>query len=387
MAKLLLFDLDMKARVVIYIFIFLLVMLVLCAQGNVNKVFASSELTPMYRLYNTKNGAYLYVRGDADKNHVMSTWPEFEFTDGVPAFYASLSEQLYQTPIYRLYNTKNGMYLYTRGEADRNHVMSTWPEFEFTDGVPAFYASLIDNGEGAIPIYRLYNTTNGAYLYTRGETDRAHVTNTWPEFEYTDGVPAFYALTDVYIEPLTVDIGTQTWMKHNLNVGLIIKTNQDMSNNGTIEKWCYGNVPNNCNVYGGLYQWDEMMQYSITPGAQGICPIGFHLPTDTEWKTLERSLGMSTGDVNLTGWRGTTQGTLLKADVYGTFGAFLGGWGLTLFGDNLGFSDIDVEGNYWSSSAYDINNSWTRMVSSTETRVFRYYGLKTNAYSVRCIKD
>ena len=48
-------------------------------------------LTPIYRLYNTKNGAYLYTRGDADRNHVLSTWPEFEFTDGFPAFYASLN--------------------------------------------------------------------------------------------------------------------------------------------------------------------------------------------------------------------------------------------------------------------------------------------------------
>jgi peptidoglycan hydrolase-like amidase len=147
---------------------------------------------PMYRLYNTKNGAYLYARGDADKAHVLNTWPEFEFTDGVPAFYASLTSQAGLTPIYRLYNTKNGMYLYTRGDADKAHVMSTWPEFEFTDGVPAFYASLTSQA-GLTPIYRLYNTLNGMYLYTRSEADKVHVMSTWPEFEFTDGVPAFYA--------------------------------------------------------------------------------------------------------------------------------------------------------------------------------------------------
>jgi subtilisin family serine protease len=148
--------------------------------------------TPIYRLYNTMNGAYLYVRGDADKTHVMTTWPEFEFTDGVPAFYASLVPGSGLTPIYRLYNTKNGAYLYARGEADKQHVMNTWPEFEYTDGVPAFYAPLNDPG-GLTPIYRLYNTLNGMYLYTRGVADMNHVLTTWPEFEYTDGVPAFYA--------------------------------------------------------------------------------------------------------------------------------------------------------------------------------------------------
>ena len=160
---------------------------------NAKKALDSiTPLTPMYRLYNTLNGAYLYTRGDADKTHVMSTWPEFEFTDGVPAFYASLTERDGLTPIYRLYNTLNGMYLYTRGDADKAHVMNTWPEFEFTDGVPAFYASLTTQ-DGLTPMYRLYNTLNGAYLYTRGDADRDHVLNTWPEFEFTDGVPAFYA--------------------------------------------------------------------------------------------------------------------------------------------------------------------------------------------------
>jgi len=46
-----------------------------------------------------------------------------------------------------------------------------------------------------------------------------------------------------------------------------------------------------CNVYGGLYQWDEAMQYSTTVGVQGICPTGWHLPADSEWTTLTTFLG------------------------------------------------------------------------------------------------
>ncbi len=44
--------------------------------------------------------------------------------------------------MYRIYNTKTGVHVYARGEADRDLTMRTWPEFEFTDGVPAFYAQL-----------------------------------------------------------------------------------------------------------------------------------------------------------------------------------------------------------------------------------------------------
>jgi len=155
-------------------------------------VTINDGLTPIYRLYNTTNGAYLYTRGTNDRDYVLNKWSDFEFTDGVPAFYASLTEQSGLTPIFRLYNTLNGMYLYTRGEIDRDYVLNKWPEFEFTDGIPAFYAYLTEQS-GLTPIYRLYNTTNGAYLYTRGTNDRDYVLNKWSDFEFTDGIPAFYA--------------------------------------------------------------------------------------------------------------------------------------------------------------------------------------------------
>jgi hypothetical protein len=96
------------------------------------------------------------------------------------------------TPIYRLYNTQNGAYLYTHGETDRDNFLKTYPAFEYTDGIPAFYASL-DPQDGLTPIYRQYNTQNGDYLYTHGETDRDNVLRTYPTFKFTDRIPAFYA--------------------------------------------------------------------------------------------------------------------------------------------------------------------------------------------------
>ena len=183
----------------------------------------SSPTSPIYRLYNNQTGAYLYTRSTDDANYVLGKWPDFEFTDAIPAFCASLTIVPNLTPIYRLYNTKNGAYLYTRGDADRDHVLNTWPEFEFTDGVPAFYASLIAQ-DGLTPIYRLYNTLNGMYLYTRGDADKDHVMSTWPEFEFTDGVPAFYAsiATDAgptlykYAGP-EISVGLWNYTKDDLN--------------------------------------------------------------------------------------------------------------------------------------------------------------------------
>ncbi|MBM3435324.1 MAG: hypothetical protein FJY07_03790, partial [Bacteroidetes bacterium] len=114
----------------------------------------------------------------------------------------------------------------------------------------------------------------------------------------------------------TVLIGTQCWMAKNINIGTRIEGVNNASNNGIIEKYCTGNLESNCNVYGGLYQWSEMMQYTTTPGTQGICTPGWHLPTDNELKTLEGTVDSQYGVGNpvwdLTGDRGLDAGGNLK---------------------------------------------------------------------------
>jgi uncharacterized protein (TIGR02145 family) len=77
-------------------------------------------------------------------------------------------------------------------------------------------------------------------------------------------------------------------------------TNQ--SNNATVEKWCYNNEAANCTTYGGLYQWAEAVKYlnGATNGiswnpvpsgnVQGLCPTGWHLPTETELNTLSTNI-------------------------------------------------------------------------------------------------
>jgi uncharacterized protein (TIGR02145 family) len=89
----------------------------------------------------------------------------------------------------------------------------------------------------------------------------------------------------------TVLIGTQCWMKENLNVGTMIQGNSNQSNNGVKEKYCYNNDTANCSIYGGLYQWNEAMQYITTEGARGICPEGWHVPTRAQFITLSESVG------------------------------------------------------------------------------------------------
>ena len=89
----------------------------------------------------------------------------------------------------------------------------------------------------------------------------------------------------------TMQIGAQCWMNQNLNIGTRIAGTSNQTNKGTSKKYCYSNTEANCTTYGGLYQWDEMMQYTTTAGVKGICPTGWQLPTDTEWTSLATYLG------------------------------------------------------------------------------------------------
>ncbi|MBI9038907.1 MAG: hypothetical protein JEY97_12305 [Bacteroidales bacterium] len=144
----------------------------------------------------------------------------------------------------------------------------------------------------------------------------------------------------------TVEIGTQCWMAENLNIGEMINGNSNMTNNSVIEKYCYVNDAANCEIYGGLYQWNEMMEYSTTQGVQGICPSGWHLPTDGEWTILTDFLGgesVAGGKMKETGithWNAPNTGA---TNVSG-FTALPGG-----FRDNNGsFNGLAGGTHFWS---------------------------------------
>jgi uncharacterized protein (TIGR02145 family) len=88
----------------------------------------------------------------------------------------------------------------------------------------------------------------------------------------------------------TIQIGSQCWMQENLNIGTriegVVSSTNENGINSTIEKYCYDDDDSNCGIYGGLYQWDEAMNYVETESAQGICPSGWHIPSSTEWTVL-----------------------------------------------------------------------------------------------------
>ncbi|MFA7314430.1 MAG: fibrobacter succinogenes major paralogous domain-containing protein, partial [Candidatus Magasanikbacteria bacterium] len=213
--------------------------------------------------------------------------------------------------------------------------------------------------------------------------------------------PPCGSLTTVDYSSVTynlVNIGTQCWFSQNLNVGTKLAAGTTLpSNNSLIEKWCYDNSDANCTTYGGLYTWAEANQLattcntnSCTPSSpsQGICPSGWHIPTDTEFKTLESYLGMCAGAgagcVDATGYRGTNQGTQLKSGGTSGFNFLLGGLRAT----NGSFFNLGTEGYLWSASQYSATVAWNRYFQSSEARVNRdSFNTKASGLSVRCLKN
>jgi len=181
----------------------------------------------------------------------------------------------------------------------------------------------------------------------------------------------------------TVLIGAQCWMKENINIGTQVYSVAAQSDNGIIEKYCYANNLGFCDVYGGLYQWNEMMQYAVTPGARGICPDGWHVPDDNDWCKLERTLEPSVS-CNSTGWRGTSVGTKLKAGGSSGFEALMAGYYTPIGGG--GFSEIWTYTHFWMSSQNGVD-AWSRALKNPDPTILRWYYSDQHGFSVRCMND
>lgn len=191
----------------------------------------------------------------------------------------------------------------------------------------------------------------------------------------------------------TVLIGTQCWMAENLNIGTRIDGVNDQTDNSIIEKYCDDNNTTKCDTYGGLYQWDEMMQYIVSEGVQGICPEGWYLPTDDDWKQMEMVLGMSQSQADAIGSRGTNEGSKMKNTsgwLYSGNGTNSSGFSGLPGGHRLtsgAFNDIGGTGYWWSSTEYADSNPWKRSLEASHDQVYRFWNYKGSGFSVRCLKN
>jgi uncharacterized protein (TIGR02145 family) len=263
----------------------------------------------------------------------------------------------------------------------------------------------------ATEIADIVNPANGLLVYNTDDKKLYFyddVASEWKEIAVGAGIiePVIpFTCGDAFVDSRdsksysTVQIGTQCWMAENLNIGTRIDGSQDQVENTPtefIEKYCYNDLDANCATYGGLYQWDEMMQYITTEGTQGICPDGWHLPDDDEWMTLEEEVESTTGVAwNTFGFRGTDAGGNLKeagtshwnspntgATNSSGFKALPGGYR----DPNGTFGNLNDHGIFWSSSSMS-GPPIRRALLSSSKQIGRSDMPKEAGFSVRCIRD
>lgn len=196
----------------------------------------------------------------------------------------------------------------------------------------------------------------------------------------------------------TVQIGNQCWLRENLNIGGFVSASYTQTNNNIIEKYCYNNVESNCNSYGGLYLWGEMMHYNALPGNQGICPPGWRIPTDSDWCILVSGMD-STVNCSQIGFTGTHAGGLLKEDGTAHWlppntgatnqSGFSGLPGGNFAGAFTSFSNLGCYGYFHTSSVNGNNQAgrWVWLLNSEDERISRISFIPGGGYSVRCIRD
>ena len=254
----------------------------------------------------------------------------------------------------------------------------------------------------------IYNTTDSCY--------QGYIGTQWISFGCVgSGTPPFACgspFTDTRDGNVynTVLIGTQCWMAENLAY-LPSVVGPGTGSDVTPYYYVYGytgtsvataKATANYTTYGVLYNWPAAMNgaassSSSPSGVQGVCPAGWHLPSDAEWCTMENAVEAGTDPgCSLTGWRGTNTGGKLKqtgttlwttpntgATNSSGFTALPGGFRLT----GGTFINVGNIGYWWSATESSATSAWYRSLAYVNAQVFRTFTSKAIGSSCRCVKD
>ena len=170
----------------------------------------------------------------------------------------------------------------------------------------------------------------------------------------------------------TTQIGSQCWMAANLSYGIEIPLSQIQFDNCIPEKYCYNDDPENCKGFGGLYHWDELMKYEDAPPLQGLCPPGWHIPAESEWTILFTFYTSN-----------AFAGYPLQHQDFSGFNSLLSGVQHLNSSENYkGFATF-----FWSSAPEGRTKARAHAMNSYDPSISSYSSARTNAFSVRCVKD
>ncbi len=184
----------------------------------------------------------------------------------------------------------------------------------------------------------------------------------------------------------TVVIGEQCWMKENLNIGEMIDSHEDMADNNKIEKYCLENSESACNTYGGLYQWNELMCYQRDRNtSRGLCPEGWHVPSQVEWLVLINlyggieNAGGALKEQGTSHWNEPNTGATNISGFTGLPGAYRSSAGV--------FPFIREFGIFWSSTSENSTSAINYSLLHNSISLGSDNCDRDRGVSVRCIKD
>ena len=215
--------------------------------------------------------------------------------------------------------------------------------------------------------------------------------------EVATSTPEYGSMTDIQGNTYkTVKIGNQWWMAENLKVTVFNDKTpiNAIAENAADSIWENASKAAFCiydTTLGALYNWNVINNIKI------VAPKGWHIPSDDEWKTLEKTIGMETADLEKTAWRGTNEADKLLAkykaptesELY-AFGTNESGFSALFAGCRLFSGAINQEKNtafWWTSTPSTGNEAWYRYIDANQKKIFRQHTYTNYGFSIRCIKD
>lgn len=239
---------------------------------------------------------------------------------------------------------------------------------EVSGGYPPFNYSWSNGSESQ----NIDKISAGTYEITVSDTIGQYATET---VELIDSVYDYDGNAYSYVK-----IGEQVWMQQNLRV-------THNSEGYEIEAYAYNHNETMVETYGRLYTWDVAMNASIVEEAQGICPAGWHIPSDEEFKILEMELGMTREEADRANtWRGYSAGVGAALENGGA-----SGFNVMFSGRREANGGFRLWGNSeytWTSTNSNDNYAWRRCFQVGDKSVGRYNTFpKSWGFSVRCLKN
>jgi len=192
-----------------------------------------------------------------------------------------------------------------------------------------------------------------------------------------------------------INLGNQCWTLQNVgtnrfaNGNLIteVQGNNSWSQTAT-PAWCYYNNDINQSGLGKYYN------YAAATDARGLCPLGWHVATDADWKNLEMSLGLTQVQADSIGYRGSQEAQALKS---------VSGWQNNGNGNNSSnfnalaaggrsgpsgiFNSIQEIAAFWAVGLDGTGQAYARYMYYNDGRIRRIGNTLNTGLNCRCVKN